>query len=145
MTKKKKEKSIAVNLVSRQKLEQLTSQEKLQFILDEIQHGKVLVLEHGLTSFEQTELIERTMKEIEQDTFIGIEMEGYGEDKPSFVQKLFGILKKPRMTVIGPAHLLQTVKKDNNMIETKIIPGKGAYRYAPSMFEMWHSFRRWFL
>jgi hypothetical protein len=126
MTKKKKEKSIAVNLVSRQKLEQLTSQEKLQFILDEIQHGKVLVLEHGLTSFEQTELIERTMKEIEQDTFIGIEMEGYGEDKPSFVQKLFGILKKPRMTVIGPAHLLQTVKKDNNMIETKIIPGKGA-------------------
>ncbi|MFO8077439.1 MAG: DUF2073 domain-containing protein [Thermoplasmatota archaeon] len=123
---KKKEKSIAVNLVSRQKLEQLNSQEKLQFILDEIQHGKVLVLEHGLTSFEQTELIERTMKEIEQDTFIGIEMEGYGEDKPSFVQKLFGILKKPRMTVIGPAHLLQTVKKDNNMIETKIIPGKGA-------------------
>ncbi len=123
---KKKEKSIAVNLVSRQKLEQLNSQEKLQFILDEIQHGKVLVLEHGLTSFEQTELIERTMKEIEQDTFIGIEMEGYGEDKPSFVQKIFGILKKPRMTVIGPAHLLQTVKKDNNMIETKIIPGKGA-------------------
>lgn len=123
---KKKEKSIAVNLVSRQKLEQLNSQEKLQFILDEIQHGKVLVLEHGLTSFEQTELIERTMKEIEQDTFIGIEMEGYGEDKPGFVQKLFGILKKPRMTVIGPAHLLQTVKKDNNMIETKIIPGKGA-------------------
>jgi len=126
MTKKKKEKGIAVNLVSRQKLEQLTSQEKLKFILDEIQLGKVLVLEHGLTSFEQTELIERTMKEIEQDTFIGIEMEGYGEDKPSFVQKLFGILKKPRMTVIGPAHLLQTVKKDNNMIETKIIPGKGA-------------------
>jgi hypothetical protein len=123
---KKKDKGIAVNLVSRQKLEQLTSKEKLTFILKEIQRGKVLVLEHGLTSFEQTELIERTMKEIEQDTFIGIEMEGYGEDKPSFIQKLFGVLKKPRMTVIGPAHLLQTVKKDNNMIETKIIPGKGA-------------------
>ncbi len=124
--KKEKNKSIAVNLVSRQKLEQLTSKEKLKFILDEIKHGKVLVLEHGLTSFEQTELIERTMKEIEQDTFIGIEMEGYGEDKPTFIQKLFGMLQKPRMTVIGPAHLLQTVKKDNNMIETKIIPGKGS-------------------
>jgi hypothetical protein len=29
------------------------------------------------------------------------------------------------MTVIGPAHLLKTINKDNNMIETKIIPGKG--------------------
>ena len=49
-----------------------------------------------------------------------------GEDKPSFVQKILGIVRKPRMTVIGPADLLQTVSKDSNMIETKIIPGKGA-------------------
>jgi len=122
----KKDKGIAVNLVSRQKLEQFSSQQKLQFILDEVQNGKVLVLEHGLTPMEQTELIKRTMEEIKEDTFIGIEMEGYGEDKPSFVQKILGIVRKPRMTVIGPADLLQTVSKDSNMIETKIIPGKGA-------------------
>lgn len=122
----KKDKGIAVNLVSRQKLEQFSSQQKLQFILDEVQNGKVLVLEHGLTPMEQTELIKRTMQEIKEDTFIGIEMEGYGEDKPSFVQKILGIVRKPRMTVIGPADLLQTVSKDSNMIETKIIPGKGA-------------------
>jgi hypothetical protein len=30
------------------------------------------------------------------------------------------------MTVIGPADLLKTVSKDNNMIQTKIIPGTGA-------------------
>jgi len=29
------------------------------------------------------------------------------------------------MTVIGPAHLLRMVHKDNDMIETTIIPGKG--------------------
>ena len=74
----KKDKGIAVNLVSRQKLEQFSSQQKLQFILDEVQNGKVLVLEHGLTPMEQTELIKRTMEEIKEDTFIGIEMEGYG-------------------------------------------------------------------
>jgi hypothetical protein len=124
---KKKEKNISVNLVSRQKLETFPSSEKkLQFILDEIQRGKILVLEHGLTSFEQTELIKRTMEEIEQDTFIGIEMEGYGEERSSFIQKIFGIIKKPRMTVIGPADLLKTIKKDNNVIQTQIIPGKGA-------------------
>ena len=122
----KKNKGISVNLVSRQKLEDLSSNEKLKFILTEVQKGKILVLEHGLTPMEQTTLIERTMKEIKEDTFIGIEMEGYGEDSPTFVQRLLGMIKKPRMTVIGPANLLQTIRKDNDMIQTKIIPGKGA-------------------
>jgi len=121
----KEDKGISVNLVSRQKLEKLSSNEKLNFILKEVQNGKVLVLEQGLTPIEQTNLIEYTMKEIEQDTFIGIEMEGYSEDKPTFLQKFLGKMKKPRMTVIGPADLLKTICKDSNMIQTKIIPGKG--------------------
>ncbi len=120
----KNDKGISVNLISRQKLEELSSNEKLDFILKEVQKGKVLVLEQGLTSMEQTNLIEHTMREIEQDTFIGIEMEGYNEDKPTFLQKFLGKMKKPRMTVIGPADLLKTIRKDNNMIQTKIIPGK---------------------
>ena len=123
MTKNKE--GIAFNLVSRQKLDKFSSNEKIKFILKEVQKGKVLVLEHGLTPMEQTELIENTMKVIKHDTFIGIEMEGYGEDKSSIFQKIFGIIKKPRMTVIGPADLLKTVSKDNNMIQTKIIPGTG--------------------
>lgn len=123
---KKKNNGISVNLVSRQKLERLNSDEKLRFIIKEVKKGKILVLEYGLTPYEQASLIECTMKEIEHDTFIGVEMEGYGEDKPSFVQKIFGIMKKPRMTLIGPADLLKTVRKDSNMIQTKIIPGKGS-------------------
>ena len=121
----KKDKGIAFNLVSRQKLGVLSSSEKLRFILNEVRKGKILVLEHGLTPIEQANLIQQTMKEIEQDTFIGIEMDGCGEDKTSFIQRVFGIMKRPRMTVIGPAHLLKTVHKDNDMIETMIIPGKG--------------------
>lgn len=121
-----KERGISVNLVSRHKLEELSPNDKLKFILKEVQDGKILVLEHGLTAMEQTNLIERTMKEIKQDTFIGIEMEGYSEDRPSFIQKILGIIKKPRMTVIGPADLLKTIRKDSNMIQTMIIPGKGA-------------------
>jgi len=121
----KKDKEIAFNLISRQKLGGLSSSEKLRFILNEVRNGKILVLEQGLTSIEQANLIQQTMKEIEQDTFIGIEMDGYGEDKPSFIQRVFGIMKRPRMTVIGPAHLLKTVHKDNDMIETIIVPGKG--------------------
>jgi len=117
---------ISVNLVSRDKLDEFSSTEKLNFILKEVKKGKVLVLEQGLTPFEQTELIEHTMKEIKQDTFIGIEIEGYSQDKQTFIQKLFRIIKKPRMTVIGPADLLKTVRKDSNMIQTRIIHGTGA-------------------
>ena len=122
----KKDNGISFNIVSRQKLNSLTSNEKLEFILKEVKKGKILVLEHGLTPMEQTSLIEDTMREIEQDTFIGVELEGYGQDSPTFLQKLLGVSRKPRMTLIGPADLLHTVRKDSNMIQTKIIPGRGA-------------------
>jgi len=122
----KKDNGISFNLVSRHKLDELTSSEKLQFILKEVKKGKILVLEHGLTPIEQTNLIENTMKEIEHDTFIGVEMEALGQDKPSFIQKILGVVKKPRVTLIGPANLLKTICKDSDMIQTRIIPGRGA-------------------
>ena len=122
----KKDNGISFNLVSRQKLGELSSDEKLSFILKEVKKGKILVLEYGLTPMEQTNLIENTMKEIEQDTFIGVEMEGYGQDSPSFIQRIFGVVRKPRMTLIGPADQLKMVKKDNEMIQTRIVPGRGA-------------------
>ncbi len=123
---KKNEDGISFNLISRQKLGELSADEKLKFILKEVKKGKILVLEYGLTPMEQTNLIENTMREIEQDTFIGVEMEGYGQDKSSIIQKILGISKKPRMTLIGPADLLKKIKKDNEIIEVKIIPGRGA-------------------
>ena len=122
----KKDSGISFNLISRQKLEELSSDEKLKFILKEVKKGNILVLEYGLTPMEQTSLIESTMREIEHDTFIGVEMEGYGQDSPSFFQRILGIVKKPRITLIGPADLLKTVHKDRNMIQTRIIPGRGA-------------------
>ncbi len=121
----KKFSDIAFNLISRQKINALTTEEKLNFIIKEVKNGKILVLEQGLTPVEQTSLIERTMKEIEHDTFIGVEMEGYGEDTPTFFQRLFGMAKRPRMTLIGPANLLKMIKKDSDMIQTKIISGSG--------------------
>ena len=122
----KKDSGIAFNLISHQKLENLSSSEKLTYILKEVKEGRILVLEHGLTPSEQAQLIEHTMKEINHDTFIGIEIGGYENEKVGFFQRVFGVVKKPRMTVIGPAHLLKMVHKDNDMIETTIIPGKGA-------------------
>jgi len=53
-------------------------------------------------------------------------LRGWGKDKPTFVQRILGMIKKPRMTMIGPADLLKTIRKDNDMIQTMIITGKGA-------------------
>ncbi len=122
----KKESGITFNLISRQKFERLSSTEKLNYIVQEVKEGRILVLEHGLTPTEQADLIQQTMKEINHDTFIGIEISGYENEKTGFFQRVFGIVKHPRMTVIGPAHLLRLVHKDNDMIQTTIIPGKGA-------------------
>ncbi|HDM67422.1 MAG TPA: DUF2073 domain-containing protein [Thermoplasmatales archaeon] len=123
---KRQRKSISINLVSKQKLDKLSSQEKLDFILREIRQGKVLVLEQGLTPLEQTALIEKTMKEIEEDAFIGIEMDGYlAEDKATLFKRLFGVIRKPGLTVIGPADLIKTIRKDENIIQTEILAERG--------------------
>ena len=122
----KKNIDIAFNLVSKNKLDALNSDDKLKFIIKEVKKGKILVLEYGLTPMEQASLIEKTMREIKDDTFIGVEMESYNEESQSFIRRILGITTKPRMTLIGPADLLKMVKKDNEMIQTKIIPGKGA-------------------
>lgn len=121
-----KENGIAFNLISRHKLQELNTEDKLKFIVKEVKNGKILVLEQGLTPTEQASLIQHTMREIEHDTFIGFEMEGYGPEQPTFFQKILGMHKKPRITLIGPANLLKMVKKDNEMIQTMIISGSGA-------------------
>ncbi len=120
--------NIKVNLVSSQKLENMSSEEKIIYILDEIKQGEILVLERGLTPQEQSSLIEKTMQDIDTDgkknKFIGIEMDGYRDDgKPTWLQKVLGIIRPPRMTVIGPADKLKTIHKDNDVIQT-IILGK---------------------
>jgi len=119
-----KVKGVTVDLISRSKLEELTSSEKIDFIIGEVKKGKILILEMGLTADEQADLIKKTMSTIDHDTFIGIEMEGYPEEKVGFFHRLFGI-RRSRITVIGPANLLKTIRRDDQVIETIIIPGKG--------------------
>ncbi len=115
---------ININLISMEKLTELSSEEKIRFILDEIKHGNVLVLERGLTATEEAELIKTTMLNIDQDTFIGIEMQSYSKEdvkKGSWLSKLLRRRQQPRMSVIGPADLLKTIHKDGNMIQAMIL------------------------
>ncbi len=111
-----------VHLISHEKIEAMGTEEKIRFILDEAKAGKVLVLERGLTPPEEAKLIEQTMREMDTEDFIGIEMQSYGMDRgKNLLQRVAMGGARPRMAVIGPAKLLKLVSKDSEKIITRII------------------------
>lgn len=115
-------KGIQMDLVSSDKLDRLTSVEKIRMILDSVEDGKIIVLERGLTPQEETKLIEATMTKITPGEFAGIEIESYpGAVHQSWFDKL---LKKPinraRLTVIGPADQLKMLKRDRDVISAMV-------------------------
>jgi hypothetical protein len=113
---------IQMDLVSDDKMARMTPVEKVRFIIDEVKEGKILVLEKGLTPEEEAHLIEMTMTLIDPDNFSGIEIESY----PSRVDTsiLGKLLKKntirTRLTVIGPADQLKTLKKGRDLISALV-------------------------
>jgi hypothetical protein len=119
---------ININLISIERLAQFSSRDKIRYILSEVRRGNVLVLEQGLTAEEEAELIKTTMSNIDQDTFIGIEMQSYSQEdinKGSWLSKLLRRKQPPRMSVIGPADLLRTIHKDGNMIQAVVLTQEG--------------------
>ncbi len=111
-----------MDLISEHRLSEMAPVEKVRFIIDEVMEGKILVLEKGLSPTEEASLIEMTMTLIEPDGFSGIEMESYPAEVDT---SIFGrLLKKntikSRLTVIGPADQLKTLRKDRNMISALI-------------------------
>jgi hypothetical protein len=115
---------VQIDLISSERLENLTSLEKIRMILEKVINGNVVVLEKGLTADEQSLLIETTMREIKPDGFAGIEMETYSSESATHQKSgglfsgLFGKKENTsgRMTVIGPANQMKTLKKDKNLI-----------------------------
>jgi hypothetical protein len=95
--------------------------------VDEVIAGKILVLERGLTAREETQLIEETMRHIDPDTFIGIEMQSYGMEPATGWSRIVNKKNpgRPRMAVIGPADKLRTIHKDNQQIQAMIVASEG--------------------
>jgi len=125
---------VIINLISSRKLDTMTSEEKLRFILDEVKKGSVLVLERGLTAEEEIDLIKAKMLEINHNTFIGIEMQSYSSrdlETSSWLSRILGRTKVPKMSVIGPASLLRTIHKDGSMIQTMVLTSESISRKIP--------------
>ena len=91
-----------------------TSMEKISMIVDKVKGGNLVVIEGGLSPEEEAELIETTMREIDIENFVGIDIYTLEKDKKS----LFGISKKKTvgLTIIGPANIMKTVNKKSNFL-----------------------------
>ena len=105
---------LKMDFLSSSALESSTSMEKVSMIVDRVKKGDLVVIEGGLTPEEEAEQIEATMREIDVENFMGIDIYTVEKDKTSF----FGLSRKKTvgMTIIGPANVMKEVKKKSNFI-----------------------------
>ncbi|MDI9623954.1 MAG: DUF2073 domain-containing protein [Methanothermobacter sp.] len=103
-----------MDFLSSKALEDKSSIEKVSMIIERVKDGDILVLEGSLTPSEEAELIETTMREIDIENFVGIDIHTLEKDE----RKLFGFSKKKTvgLTIIGPANVMKTVKKGSNFL-----------------------------
>ena len=113
---------INLDLISTSKTQSMGEMEKIQYILDKIKEGKIVIVEEGLTPEEESTLVEQTMIGINED-FTGIEIESYKEpEQPSSVlsKLLSSFTTKTTPKLIGPAGKVESIYKDTEHLKTRI-------------------------
>ena len=123
MAKAKQPDGVQIDLISAARMDGLASMEKIRLILDGVRDGNIVILEDGLSPEEESRLIEVTMTEISPDEFNGIEIETYPRSETadtSFLDRLMGRESTNKLTVIGPANQIETLHKDETIIQTRV-------------------------
>ncbi|BDZ71802.1 OapB/ArvB family protein [Methanobacterium petrolearium] len=105
---------LKMDFISYDALKDQSSIEKIFMIVEKVKKGEVLVIEGGLEPEEEAELIETTMREIDVENFVGIDIYTLEKDETSF----FGLSKKKTVgiTIIGPANIMKQVKRKSNFL-----------------------------
>ena len=123
MAEVKQRDGVQIDLISGERMDGLASMEKIRMILDGVRDGNIVILEEGLSPDEESRLIEVTMTEISPDEFNGIEIETYPRSETAdarFLDRLMGKQSAKKLTVIGPANQIETLHKDETLIQTLV-------------------------
>jgi len=115
---------LTLQFVPYDELSNLSSASRINKILGLVKENKILLMEGRLSPVEETDLIQRTMEDINK-TFKGIELcTVYPESKDEklfrkALRGMFNLILGNRrgLTVIGPATLVKEIKKDPNKIQ----------------------------
>jgi len=114
---------ISIEFLSREVLAPMKGDEKLKYIIGKVKDGKILVFEETLTFPERSKLMELDMSEIDEN-FSGIEFDTIGDRETGggYLRELHARIIKflggrvGGLSVVGPANLIQEIKKDPKQI-----------------------------
>jgi hypothetical protein len=115
---------LTLQFVPHSEIAGLNSEKKIQKLLKIVREEKILLLEGKLRSNEKSELIRKTMEEIDEK-FKGIEIEELETDAKdkAFFEKIrtifinFILGSRKGLTIIGPATIIKEIKKDPDKIQ----------------------------
>ncbi len=122
---------VTIQIVPYSEIEGLTSLGKIRKLLNVAKEGKIALLQGRLKKEEETELIKTTMEEINKE-FKGIELAvinpahsrgtGLNKIRDDFINAVLG--ERAGLTIIGPASVIKSIKKDPNKIQLLLAKDK---------------------
>lgn len=110
---------VTLQVVPYSEIESLTSIGKIRHLLTIAKQNKIVLLQGRLSKEEEAELIKVTMEEINKE-FKGIELAVIDDSgSKSFRNAMANFILGARtgLTVIGPANIVEKIKKNPNKIE----------------------------
>ena len=122
---------VTIQIVPYNEIHQLSSVGRIRKLLNLAKGSKIIVLQGRLRPAEEAELIQATMEEINKE-FKGIELAviypekanttGFSKFRTDMANLLLG--DQSGLTVIGPSHVVKSIKKDPHKIELLTQEGK---------------------
>jgi len=122
---------ITLQYIPHGEIARLSVNMKIKKILNSVKQDRILLIDAKLKPEEQSELIKRTMEEINKK-FKGVEIctiEGLGvytttsqKFKGFLANKLLGFTTG--LTIVGPANIIKDIKRDPNKIELLTVEKK---------------------
>jgi hypothetical protein len=102
--------------------------EKIRCILDSVKEGNVVVLSAGLSSDEESRLVEKTMSEINPDNFTGIEIKRPNRtpsQSGGFFSKFIGSDDGGNdITFVAPADKIEEVDAEDGELLSALLHGE---------------------
>jgi len=110
-----RKKTLEIQVLPFEKIARLGKEQRIKRILSLIENNKIIILDSRLDPEEETELIKKTMENINK-RFPGIEIGVLGIDKTTnkfraFIEKIF-FGHRRGLTIIGPANIIKDIKQD---------------------------------
>ncbi len=113
-----------VDFITKKATDKLTAFEKIKMIIRLVRQNRVLILESGLTSEEQAELIKQTMMVIDFDNFIGVEFFNWNRG-PTESRRFFKKLPQTndaKYTVVAPSAAVQVIENSEDLLSIELEP-----------------------